>query len=147
MSPLANFREARAEIVAAFAPIWTANAVNGGVVPSIHWEGQPFSPPKTAAWVRFSMRHTLSEQASLSGAGGTRRYEKFGTVFVQVFTPLTTGSLVLAEELAAVAKSAFEGVSTVNGIWFTGARISEVGPDSSWFQMNVSANFRYDEIV
>ena len=148
---LANFREAKAEMVAAFNTVWlaSAGAVNGGVVPSVHWEGSPFSPPKDAAWARFSIRHGLSEQATLAGADGTgtRRFEKFGIVQVQIFTPLTTRNLILAEELADVAKSAFEGISTANGIWFQGTRILEVGADDSWFQTNVIANFRYDEFA
>lgn len=147
---IANIRAARAEMVAAFNTVWQANAgaVNGGTVPGVHWEGSKFDRPTDTAWARFVIRHTLGEQATLSGdTNGLRRYEKFGFVSVQIFAPISSGGgLSLADDLADVAKSAFEGKSTDNGIWFQNVRINEVGVDDAWVQVNVIADFRYDEL-
>jgi hypothetical protein len=148
----ATFSEARDQILGTFKTAWDANsgAVNGGAVPSLHYEGLKFDPPKDAAWARITIRHSTAGQATLAGdpSFGRRRFEKFGVVTVQIFQPLSSGGgLVLAENLAQVAKAAFEGKATTGQVWFQNVAINEVGVDGPWFQMNVVASFRYDEIV
>ena len=59
---------------------------------------------------------------------------------------LSAGGVALAELLAVVARGAFEGVGTASGIWFRNARIHEAGVDGAWVQMNVLADFVYDEM-
>lgn len=150
---LAGFRAASNEILGAFRTAWEANsgAVNGGTVPSVHYPGMPFSPTDGAAWGRIVIRHRTAEQATLQGDalyGSGTRFEKFGDVTVQIFQPVQpNGGVVLGQELADVAKAAFEGERTANGIWFQNVVITEVGVDGPWFQFNVTASFRYDELV
>jgi hypothetical protein len=68
-------------------------------------------------------------------------------VIVQVFAPLTAGEgLTQAEALAIIARDAFEGKTAGAGqVWFRNVAINEIGPDGPWFQINVSADFLYDE--
>jgi hypothetical protein len=149
----AEFDTARDEIQSTFKVAWDANAgaVNGGVVPTVHWEGVPTAgdfPPKDAAWARMIIRHNAATQAALSSSADRRRFRKFGILTISIFTPLQGGQgLGLAEELGKVARAAFEGKSTASGVWFRDARINEIGPDGPWFQVNVLAEFEYDEFA
>jgi len=150
---VANFSQARDDILGIFKTAWDANtaAVNGGTIPSVHYEGLEFTPPTNEAWARLTVRHVAGRQATLAGdpSFGSRRFEKTGIVTVQVFKPLKTGGgLVLAENLSQIAKDAFEGtITATTNIWFQNVTINEIGPDGPWFQMNIVASFRYDELV
>lgn len=160
-----TFDAARDEIQAAFTVAWDAGtpAVTGTTAPEIFYEGvargtkgtnlvDDSEPPHDAAWTRIFIRHNLGEQATLSDESGVRRFEKFGTITIQVFAPLAEGTggspPSFAGLLAEVAKSAFEGKRTLPGnVWFRDVRINEVGVSGPWFQVNVLAEFRYDELV
>lgn len=150
---VATFLTARDEIQSIFKVTWDADtpAITGGAIPKIFFEGvgeKDFSP-SAAPWARISIRHTLGEQATLSDENGKRRFEKFGIVTVQIFVPLKSDDvLTLFEQLAQVGKKAFEGEeTTTSNIWFQNVRINEVGVDDPWFQVNVVAEFRYDELI
>lgn len=95
-------------------------------------------------WVRVSVRHLDSRQAALGG-GGVRRYTRNGVVTAQIFTVRGDG-LTRADVLSAIIKAAWEGVSTPNGVWFRNVRSVEVGEDGPWFNVNVIADFEYDEV-
>lgn len=129
---------------------WRARTpgVNGGKVPEVRWPGvtKDTSPPTTEAWARFTIRHGRDGQRTL-GSTGNRRFGRSGIITIQVFTPLVAGGgLSLAENLAIIARDAYEGVGTPEGVWFRNVRITEVGDEGAWHQDNVIAEFEYDEI-
>lgn len=94
------------------------------------------------------IRHLNSDQTTLAGADGTRRFTRKGVVTVQVFAPLANrGGLSLAENLATIARDAYEGVDTADGIWYQKVTTKEMGSDGrGFYQLNVIANFQYDEV-
>lgn len=146
---LPSFGDARDEILGLFNAAWTANAgaVNGGTVPQVAWPGVNAEvPDPEAAHVRVFLRHVDGRQVTF-GQVGQRRFNRKGLVTIQVFTPNAkrTG-LSLAENLATIARDAYEGIGTASGIWFRNVRIQEVGPDNGLYQMNVVAEFEYDEL-
>ena len=72
---------------------------------------------------------------------------RLGLVSVQSFSPLSEGGgLSLAQKSAIIARDTFEGVGTASGIWFRNVRIQEIGATGTWYQMNIIADFEYDEI-
>lgn len=147
---LLTFDSARDEILGLFKTDWDANtpAANGGQVPTVRWPGVDAGspPPSDGPWARIVVRHATSRQSTF-GETGNRRFTRPGLVTVQVFTPLTAGGgLSLAEKLAIIARNAFEGRGTASGIWFRNVRIQEIGEDGTWYQMNVLAEFQYDEL-
>ena len=150
---VATFTQARDDILTQFRTTWNADtpAVNGGKIPQVFYEGvaEEDALPQDDAWARIVIRHTLANQSSLSDDSGQRRFEKIGIVTVQVFTPLKDGKgTELGEGLAQVAKKAYEGKHTLtSNVWFRNVRINEIGVDGPWFQMNVLADFIYDELV
>lgn len=141
----------RDEILAAFKDAWEENTSSSSVL--VLYENVPGEPPdqadpitgKIPPYVRVSVRHLTGEQATLAGALGTRTFRRDGIVTVQVFTPTGDG-FTEADILAPIAKNAFEGASTASGVWFRNVRYNEIGTFGAWFQINVIADFIYDEI-
>jgi hypothetical protein len=146
----AVFNIARDAIARIFWEAWKTNtpALNGGDVPPVFWPGviEPSPPPVKEAWARYTIQHFTGTQDTLGGAG-SRLFNRTGLVTIQVFIPLKKeGNLALLEQLAMVAKDAFEGNSTSEGVWFRNARIQEVGASGNVYQFNVLAEFTYDEL-
>jgi len=102
-------------------------------------------PTTTSPWARVVLRHATSEQATLSGVAGNRRFRRSGSITVQIFTPVGEG-LPSDEDLPKIVQDAYEGVTTPGGVIFRSVAISEIGSDREWFQVNVVASFEYDEI-
>ncbi len=98
-----------------------------------------------SAWGRVAMLHTGGGQASLANHQGKRRYNRRGFVQVSIYTPRDTG-LSMSDGIAMIVLNALEGVDTPSGVWFRHVRISEVGVDGAWYQLNVLADFNYDEV-
>lgn len=143
--------EARDEVFALFKTAWGAGALYplvSGTVPEIRYTGtvQPAKPAPDACWCRISMVHMGGSQLTF-GKVGSRRFERRGTIYVQIFVPTKGGQgLSASESLATVARGAFEGKSTASGVWFRDVHVEDLGIDDSWEATNVLAAFSYDEI-
>lgn len=116
-----------------------------------YWEGVPTSaanPPPTQndTWLRASLQHGPSGQASLAGVDGVRRWNRIGFISVQCFAPLARGSVQRATQLACVVRDALQGKQTANCVWFRNPRINEIGEDKDWFNVNATIDFDYDEL-
>lgn len=119
------------------------------VEPSIKWQNvqQRSAPSVAAPWMRFNIQHVDGEQDSF-GLDGEGSFEARGFVTIQLFVPQDANGLISARQLAKVLARAFRGKTGVDeycGIIFRNVRINEVGPEDRWFQINVLANFEYDE--
>lgn len=147
----ADMNTAYDEILAAFKTAWDAGAgaYNGGTIPEVRYDGvgDPGPPEGEDPWARVTVRHVTGTQASLAAIGGSRRFQRTGIIMVQVFWPLSQAELSNARSLAEVARSAYEGQETSSHVWFRNVRVNEVGPDGPWYQVNVLADFEYDEFV
>ncbi len=133
------------EILGLFRTAWLAA---GQVDNRVKYDnvGKSTTPPTgNTPWARVVLRHTASEQATLSGVVGTRRFDRRGILTIQIFVPPGKG---LAEivDLPKILQDAYEGVRTTNGAWFRDVVVNEVGSDGDFFQTNVVALFEYDEI-
>lgn len=147
-----TYDEAYDEIMTLFNTAWEAQ---GGAAPKVFWEDLAADAPKDEVlpesrppeWARASMRFLDGQQGAfvLDTGGAPKKWERFGLVTIQIFTPAGTG-LRRAGPLAKVVVDAFEGKSTPGGAWFRNVRRVDVGRSGSWFQVNVIANFEYDEV-
>ena len=146
-----TFDTARDEILGAFKTAWDAGAAAAaGYVPEVFYDGmgKASDPDPTVAWARTTIRHTGGRQSTLSQSAGRRHFEKTGIVTISIFAPLVVAKgLDVGEQLAKVAKGAFEGKATASGVWFRNVRVMEVGLDRSWYMINVLSDFRYDEFA
>lgn len=106
--------------------------------------GEPQIPKTEKPWCRVTIRHNRGEQETLVNSLGNRLFKRDGLVTVQIFTPRGQG-LTRSYELAKVAADAFEGKATPKGVWFRSVRLREVGPDANWYQVNIIADFEYNE--
>lgn len=148
---LPTFSSARDEILGLFHAKWTADtpAINGSSVISVEWPRVDSKDPPSAnePYARISIRHTGSSHRAF-GKVGERKFTRRGLVTVQVFWPISDGGgLSFAENAAIIARDAYEGVGTDSGIWFRNVYIREIGPTKAWYQINVVAEFEYDELI
>lgn len=102
-------------------------------------------------WARVSTQGVDENQASISngvGAPGNRRYQAEGLVFVQLFGPKSRNTAMeKLRLLAQLARNAYRGKVTANGVWFSHVRIQELDPEELWQRINVVAEYAYDEIA
>jgi len=137
-------REAINEILGLFQTAWDA-VQNPDLVKYDNVVNDDVPPATQVPWARVALRHTTAEQASLSGASGTRRFERKGILTIQIFEPPGKG-LSGATDLPKIIQDAYEGVETANGAWFRDVVVNEIGPDGDFYQTNIVALFEYDEI-
>ena len=146
----ATFDEASDAMASQFWEAWKAATpdLNDGNVIQVRWPGvaEAEPPAGNVPWARFTINHFDSAQQTLAPSPD-RVFNRAGIITVQIFAPLNAeGGLLLLRQLCTIAKNAYEGISTSNGIWFRNVRIQEVGATKNWYQHNVLAEFTYDEI-
>lgn len=141
---MTTLSQARDEIMGALkAAVDAYNLANGADI-QIFWEDVAKAEKDAkGAHLRAFIKHGDGDQDTLGGAGH-RRFSRAGVVMVQVMTPHGDG-FTLSDVLGTVARNAFEGVSTPNGVWFRKASVKEIGKTGGYQQVNVTANFEYTE--
>ncbi len=136
-----NYDEARDQILGVFKAAWdtTEYAAIYPDVPDEVPQGE-----EGEAWARASVIHANGHQASLAGENGARRWQRDGIVTIQIFARVGDG-LTKAYELAQLVSDAFQDAKNL-GVWFRNVRIKEVGNSGAFEQINVLANFTYDQV-
>lgn len=89
------------------------------------------------------VKHNLGDDQTLGPAGG-RLFSRAGVFVIQVMTPVGDG-FTQGDILATLARNAYEGVSTPNGVWFRKVTTKEVGVSGGFYQTNVTGTFQYTE--
>ena len=135
---MTTFSEAEAAIRGHFDTQWAGAT-------EIAWPDIEFRPPRENTWVRFIVAENDGAQSSI-GSPGSNRFRHFGIVTVQIFQPFGQASID-ARDKADTVLSIFQGLN-LNGIYFFNANARQIGLDSNgYYQINVLASFRYDEIT
>lgn len=138
-----NINQAEADIRAFFKAAWVAAGFNASY---IAWPDVKFTVPEGQTWVRFNCQENDGRQVSM-GSPGSNRFRQFGQVILQIFQPAGQGSKD-ARTKAAAALDAFKGAVTSSGVHFQNVYGRQVGNDENGFyQINVIANFYYDDIT
>lgn len=138
--------QARDEILGVFKTAWDADVTSASV--QVIYPDNPDQPPNdNSPFTRLNIIHSPEgNQVTLQNEIGSRRFRRFGICISQVFTVRGDG-LNLSDQLSTIARNAFEGVVTSpGGVIFRNVNAIEVGPSGIWFQVNVIANFEYDEV-
>lgn len=143
----ATFREAGDEIRTAIKDAWDPT---GHPMAYQNVESDPPLPPEAgtlAAWGKTWIRHDPAGggQATLSGGNGVAVYNRTGTLRVQIFTILGSGTGP-GYDLAKIVADALDGKATPSQVWFRGVSIDEPGEDGEWYEQSVFARFEYDEV-
>jgi len=135
-----------ATIITAREAIYDHFLTNYVALPSarIDADNEDFTPPTEQSWARLSVRHLGSVQESLGGVG-FRKFDRFGSCFVQIFIPLNDG-VSEADTLAQAVITLLEGTSlSGNTIRFTNSQIRELGVENGWYVLVVETFFSYTE--
>lgn len=96
------------------------------------------------AWARVTYKPNLRDQTSLASSGNAK-YTAQGIVIVDIFTPTGDGG-TLARTLYSLVETAWEGVSTPNGVWYRNVRTSDEGQDGHYWHTQTIAEWSYDEV-
>jgi hypothetical protein len=141
--PITSITDARDEILDHFTTAWNAQTPP---VPLLLYGDKHTDLPDDAPFARITVVHGPSEQVSVGGETGNRRFRRFGVITVQIFA-LAGDGLSSADSFAKIALDAFEGDKTgLDRVTFRNVRINEVGEDGPWMQVNVLADFDWDTV-
>ena len=132
-----NIEQARDDMYGVFQAAWdTAYPVA--------WGDLPATPPSTETpWAAVKLLHTGGGQSSLAGETGTRRFNRRGIIRISVQVP-SGGGQTKAYQLAQQVANAYEDAKL--DVWFRNIRIKEVGVRGAFEQIDVLADFSYDEV-
>lgn len=135
---MTTLNEARERIYQTFATEFVATSGR------YTFDNTEYDPPEGLPWARLVVRHSGSNQECL-GPVGRRKFERIGSVIVQVFVPLDSGTQE-ADTVSRAVRLIFEGRTlSPEAIRFTDCVVQEIGPDGAWYQQNVEAFFTYTE--
>lgn len=131
--------EARNIMLGIFRDVW------GPLGFYVAWPDIPANiPAEPVIWARPSILHSTCGQVSLSGATGSIRWGRSGSLIIQIFAPVGEG-LTRLYELAQLVMNAYQRAR--GSVWFRNIRIKEAGPDGGFNQFNVIVDFDYDDIA
>jgi len=133
-----TYEEARNAIQGYFDANWSATPTG-----TIAYDNLPFTPPSAEPWLRLAVRHAAGQQAGFGG--GTRRYRRSGVTLLQIFVPEGEGPSE-AVQLGDSAVGLFEGTVLSGNLRFGPVALREIGVEDGWFQINVAADFSFDEV-
>ena len=146
---MTTYEQALADMFGLFNTAWTAGTTAiVGYVPPVRWPGieQPTAPDRSKFWARVSQKTSNETQSTLRNGDNGQRYTNRGTLYVQIFCPVSlSGSLKNGRKLAELARDAYRGKHSVNGVWFRNARILEMPTEQDWFALTVQVDYIYDE--
>jgi hypothetical protein len=135
-----------------FAPFWniwkSGSMAIAGYQPDIQWTGSEEETihERSKFWARASHKVLESKQGAFSGEN-KKRLTTNGLLSIQIFCPFSaTKAATTGRRLAVLVRNAYTGIES-NGVWFRNPKIVERPPDKDWFQLIVSIEYVFDEIV
>lgn len=133
-----SYEQKRKDIQKFFADNFTGVATD-----KIAWDNVSFDIPKQEEpWVRLSIQNNISDYVS---TGPNRRTRRKGLVFVQIFVPENSETLI-SSQLCDDVVDIFE-TKLLNGVVFFSPNVREIGNSDGWYQVNISVDFYFDDIT
>jgi hypothetical protein len=126
-----------------------APALNGMVLPVLVYENiekdlKPHPRDTSKPWARLVIRHVPG--GSRAAALGQHRFRRTGIIWCQVFVPYDDGlSIQKATALARIVQKAYE-VCRGSEVSFKDVTVAERGPEGTFYRVDCTANFWWDEI-
>ena len=113
--------------------------------PRYTFDNENYQEPEDGLpWARVTVRHTGGNQRTL-GPVGLRRFDRRGSVFIQIMTSSDTGTSA-GDLLAEASRAIFEATS-FSGLDFHNADIRVTPGDSTWWTTLVECPFQYQETL
>lgn len=131
------------------ASVELRSVLNTAWLPSGHpilWDGKEDVRPKdgTTPWA-FVVYSVLTSEVAALADERIRRYRRFGTLTVQVFTPRGDG-YTEGEALGKLLTDAMESKRTPGGLIFRKVNSARIGRSGLYSQINVTSQYEYDEV-
>lgn len=123
--------------------IKTALAAANPALTDIQYDDLEGASRTDGSWARITVKH--QDGGQLGFGAQKKRFNRRGTVFVQLFTKPGDG-LRQSDVLSKLVTDAIEGKTTASGVWFNHVRVQDIGSYSGSWQTNVLADFSYDEV-
>ncbi len=137
-----TYEEARDELSEFATTKWTAAVASISPSAPLHYTNLNADPPEVPQlWGRLHIQNRDGTRASLGGE--CSRFRRFGSLFIMIFVPIGEGSQS-ADQIADSLVVAFEDAGAIDNIWFRDVGMREVGPDGTYHQVNVEAQFTFD---
>lgn len=96
------------------------------------------------AWARVTLQHASGGQASLTGALGTKLYDRRGLLTIQLFTRYD--GLITADAAAESIEDFFINNASDSEVEYFNVVSQEVGEEGPWFQTNIVIDFEYRQV-
>lgn len=137
-----TYEEGRDAILGIFKTAWDTTGYS-----VVSWDGSVGEVPTgNDPWARALVRHVTGGAATIGQVGGRRRFRRSGLVTIQLFDRVGDGMTRL-DQLAKLVSNAYEKPAAPgHGVWYRNVRVNEVGQSGDWLQLNVIAEFTYDEV-
>ena len=140
-----SFNEARDHMLKVFKDAWDPTGFPAIYPKKANEPDTGGDTPSANVWARATIRHADGFQASLTGPlEELKRHRRIGVVTIQVFGKVGDGSTA-AYDAAQIVANAFEKSRDIP-VWFRRVRINEIGTRGAFDQINVLANFTYDDV-
>lgn len=102
----------------------------------------PATKDGKCTWARLTINHSGGTQLTMADDQGCRKYENYGIITVQIFTPIGS-SQITGLTLAENVLNAFR--ETSGAVMFTNHGISDIGADGLFNQTQVNIDFNYTQ--
>lgn len=140
-----SVNEARDYILGVFKAAWDATGFPAIYPDTASDPNNGGSTPSASVWARATIRHADGFQSSLTGPlEQLKRHTRVGVVIIQIFAEVGNGSTA-AYDAAQIVLNAFEKSRDIP-VWFRRVRLIEQGTQGPYKQINVQADFTYDDV-
>lgn len=140
-----SFAQARDHILTVFKTAWDPTGFPAVYPSKAEDPDNGGDTPSAAVWARATIRHADGFQSSLTGPlEELKRFSNVGVVIIQVFGKIGDGSTA-AYDAAQTVATAYRKSRDIP-VWFRNVRINEVGTRGPFDQINVLADFTYDDV-
>jgi hypothetical protein len=114
-----------------------------GATTTYTFANEEFSQPTAdQSWVRLTMINYDGGQETM-GKKGSRRYERYGLIIANIFTPIEAGTSK-GDELGTALQVLFEG-ERFNGVVVNNSTIRDKGVEDQWYHTMFEAEFIFYE--
>lgn len=146
-----TYSQARDDIFGLLLAAWMASDILDPM-PEPRWPGvdQSVLPPSSDYWLTVAVTNVVEKQSTLRNGvapDAHQRYTAKGLVEIELFSPMSVGdALEKSILLAEVARNAYRGKHSDNGVWFRDCTIAELPSFRDWYRISIVAKYEYDEI-
>lgn len=138
-----TFEEGLTELISYFSTTW--NERTPVAYPDVKFNIPNPDPVLKNTWVRMTPKFVAAPQKSI-GNPGANKHERSGLIVFQVFCPEGGAGLEAGKYAGQIVNMYLS--KTVSGVKYFEPVRRDIGNDGKgWYQINVTANFEFEELA